>query len=132
MPADDPLLARPSSHNAKSVNYPFPTSAALLGGIFVLTALAGCGSTSPGAAISIPRLEREVTQIQVREKLAQGYSFQLSTRCDPSSGDLLHFVCAVTASGGSKTFTYNVAIACLPPGSVSGPRCESDGGDALD
>ncbi len=99
--------------------------------MFALPALAGCGHASPGSAISIPRLEREVTQVQTREKLAQGYSFQISTRCDPSSGDLLHFVCAVTASGGSKTFTYNVAVACVPPGTVSGPRCESNGGDAL-
>ena len=106
--------------------------AGLLGSLFVVSALAGCGQASPGSTISIPRLEREVTAVQVREKLAQGYSFQITTRCDPSSNDLLNFVCAVTASGGSKPFTYNVAVGCLPPGAVSGPRCETANGDALD
>jgi hypothetical protein len=126
------LLARPSRHNAKSVGHRFSTGAALLGVAFVVGVLAGCGHTSPGGPINVPQLEREVTNIQYREKLEQGYTFQMSTRCDPSSGDLLHFVCAVTASGGSKPFTYNVAVTCVLPGTVRGPRCVTDGGDALD
>jgi hypothetical protein len=126
------LLARPSRHNAKSVSHRFSTFAALLGGAFAVSALAGCGQASPQSAISIPSLQREVTNIQYREKLQQGYTFQISTRCDPSSNDLLHFVCAVTASGGSEPFTYNVAVTCVPPGTVRGARCITDGGDALD
>lgn len=114
------------------MSHRFSTAAALVGSVFVVSTLAACGHTSPGTAISVSRLEREVTNVQYREKLAQGYTFQISTRCDPSSNDLLHFVCAVTAVGGTKPFTYNVAVTCVPAGTVSGARCVSDGGDALD
>jgi hypothetical protein len=114
------------------VNHRFPTGAAVLGGALAVSGLAGCGHASPGSPISVNRLEREVTEVEYREKLDQGYTFQLSTRCDPSSNDLLHFVCAVTASGGTQTFTYNVAVTCVPPGTVKGARCQTDTGDALD
>ena len=106
--------------------------AALVGGVLSVGALGGCGHASPGSPISVNRLERELTEVEYREKLDQGYTFRLSTRCDPSSNDLLHFVCAVTAAGGSKTFTFNVAVTCVPPGTVKGARCQTDSGDALD
>ena len=125
------MLARPSRHNAKSVNHRFSTGVPLLLSLFAVSALAGCGHASQGNAISIPRLEREVTAVEYREKLAQGYTFKISTRCDPSSNDLLHFVCAVTAVGGTEPFTFNVAVICVAPGTVSGARCVSDSGDAL-
>ncbi len=126
------MLARPSSHNAKSVNHRFSRGAALFLGVIAVATLPGCGHGSPGSAISIPRLEHELTALEYREKLAQGYTFGISTRCDPSSGDLLHFVCAVTATGGTEPFTFNVAVTCFPPGAVQGARCVSDSGDALD
>ena len=126
------MLARPSRHNAKSVNRRFSTGAALLPGAFAVTALAGCGHASQGNAISIPRLERELNQVEYREKLAQGYTFHLSTRCDPSSGDLLHFVCAVTASGGQQDVHLQRRRDLLPTGSGQRPALRIGRGDALD
>jgi hypothetical protein len=133
-PASRPTIA--SWHGQAAIlpdlNRDLRNGGLLLGGALAIGALAGCGHSTQGSAVSVPRIERELTAVVYREKLAQGYTFHISTRCDPSSNDLLHFVCAVTASGGSKPFTFNVNVTCDPPGTVNGQRCESDSGDMLD
>ena len=68
-----PLLARPSRHNAKSVNHRFSTAYRCFSEASLPSARSPAAAMPRRAARSaFRRLEREVTDVEYREKLASG------------------------------------------------------------
>lgn len=63
--------------------------------------------------------------------IAEGYEFDVRAACT-ENGDVFHFGCYVTGSShGHLVTTWTIGVYCEPAGAVTGPRCLSDNGYAL-
>jgi hypothetical protein len=83
------------------------------------------------AGIDVGRLEHELAQVMRLAQIGHGFEFDVKAACT-KSGDDLHFSCYVTGrSGGTLVTTWTVGVACRPAREVTGPRCLSDNGYAL-
>jgi hypothetical protein len=104
----------------------------VLAAVLLLVAAAGCHSTSYGDGIDAPALENQLKRIVAWQLLGeQFYNRTVDVAC-VGAGDALHFTCHVDAKNpGLATQSWDVQVACNPPGDDNTPRCVTPDGDAL-
>jgi hypothetical protein len=106
---------------------------ALLGAVLVIVAAAGCRSTSYGGeGIDARALERQLQRVVALQLIQQHfYNRTVEVECKGVI-DTLHLTCHVNAKNPlMPTQSWDVQVACGPPGDDDTPRCVTPEGDAL-
>ena len=107
-------------------------AAALAAALLLLVAAAGCRSTSYGDRIDAPALERELEHVVALQLLSQHFYDRTVDVACIGAGDDLHFKCHVDAKNPLEpTQSWDLQVACNPPGDDDTPRCYTPDGDAL-
>jgi hypothetical protein len=98
--------------------------------LVVLVLLAdGVGREAPASTIDVPAMQHELSRVMHEQYLDQGFDYTPTVTCTLTGP--LTYSCAAVFDTDQGLNTQPETITCSPPNAVSGQRCYTGSGFAL-